>query len=60
MNNRKALKEVTLFGRCIKHSDQLGNRISGSISVRTHLLEGVWFHGLETLLIQYTKSYEQP
>ena len=45
MNNRKALKEVTLFGRCIKHSDQLGNIISGSTFVTTHLLDGVWFHG---------------
>ena len=50
MNNRKALKEVTLFGRCIKHSDQLGNIISGSTFVTTHLLDGVWFHGARNTL----------
>ena len=41
MNNRKALNEVTLCGRCIKHSDQLRNCISGSTSVTTRFLEGI-------------------
>ena len=41
MNNRKALNEVTLCGRCIKHSDRLRNCISGSTFVTACFLEGI-------------------